>query len=163
MSAAAQAGWARVDFSTRAAVVLAVASELEARKEALAKLMAIEMGKPLAQGRAEVEKCANACRYFALHSQRFLEDVSIATEHQVSFVHYEPLGVVLAVMPWNYPLFLTVSPLTSVILSVERCTVPEIDEAHTRIPNASTRRTEASVTRSGETARPGRSRCATKM
>ena len=104
-AAAAQAGWARVDFSTRAAVVLAVASELEARKEALAKLMAIEMGKPLAQGRAEVEKCANACRYFALHSQRFLEDVSIATEHQGSFVHYEPLGVVLAVMPWNYPLW----------------------------------------------------------
>ena len=83
----------------------AVALELERRRDALAALMATEMGKPLADGRAEVDKCASACRYYAAEGAEQLADRHVRTERRRSFVHHEPLGVVLAIMPWNFPLW----------------------------------------------------------
>jgi succinate-semialdehyde dehydrogenase/glutarate-semialdehyde dehydrogenase len=68
-----------------------------------AKLMAQEMGKPLSQGQSEVEKCAWACEYFAENATKFLAPEFVATDATKSFVTFEPLGVVLAVMPWNFP------------------------------------------------------------
>jgi succinate-semialdehyde dehydrogenase/glutarate-semialdehyde dehydrogenase len=65
--------------------------------------MAGEMGKPLAGGKAEVEKCAWACDYYAEHAARFLADEPVATDATKSYVAFEPLGVVLAIMPWNFP------------------------------------------------------------
>jgi acyl-CoA reductase-like NAD-dependent aldehyde dehydrogenase len=76
---------------------------LRERKEDLARLMALEMGKPLAQGRAEAEKCAWVCEYYAEHAEAFLRREEIPTDASHSFVQFEPLGIVLAVMPWNYP------------------------------------------------------------
>ena len=67
----------------------------------------LEMGKPLAQGKAETEKCALACRYFADHAAQMLADDHIPTEYSQSYVAYRPLGTVLAIMPWNFPIFLT--------------------------------------------------------
>jgi succinate-semialdehyde dehydrogenase/glutarate-semialdehyde dehydrogenase len=67
--------------------------------------MALEMGKPVAAGRAEADKCAWVCEYYADHAEGFLADEPIATDATHSFVRYEPLGVVLAVMPWNFPLW----------------------------------------------------------
>jgi succinate-semialdehyde dehydrogenase / glutarate-semialdehyde dehydrogenase len=67
--------------------------------------MAIEMGKPLAQGRAEAEKCAWVCRYYADNGASFLGHEAVATEATKSFVSFQPIGVVLAVMPWNFPLW----------------------------------------------------------
>ena len=61
------------------------------------------MGKPLAQGVAEAEKCASACEYYAEHAARFLAREPVATDASKSFVCFEPLGLVLAVMPWNFP------------------------------------------------------------
>jgi succinate-semialdehyde dehydrogenase/glutarate-semialdehyde dehydrogenase len=69
----------------------------------LATLMALEMGKPVRQGRAEIEKCAWVCEYYADHAARFLEPETVATDARRSFVTFQPLGVVLAVMPWNFP------------------------------------------------------------
>jgi succinate-semialdehyde dehydrogenase/glutarate-semialdehyde dehydrogenase len=78
---------------------------LRERKDELAMLMALEMGKPLAQGRAEAEKCAWVCEYYAAEAEGFLRPETIATDATRSFVAFTPLGVVLAVMPWNFPLW----------------------------------------------------------
>jgi len=72
-------------------------------QESHARLMAQEMGKPLAQGRSEIEKCAWVCDYYAEHAERFLAPEPIASDASKSFVVFEPLGILLAVMPWNFP------------------------------------------------------------
>ncbi len=92
-----------MDFESRARVLRRAAGLLEERKGRFAALMAAEMGKPVAQGRSEVEKCAWACRYFAENAARFLAPEPIATDASRSYVAFPPLGVVLAVMPWNFP------------------------------------------------------------
>ena len=97
------AGWRRTPFSERAPKMRAAADLLDARREELARLMAAEMGKPLAQGRAEAEKCAWVCRYYADEAPGFLAARDVKTDASQSFVAFEPLGPVLAVMPWNFP------------------------------------------------------------
>jgi succinate-semialdehyde dehydrogenase / glutarate-semialdehyde dehydrogenase len=76
---------------------------VEAEAESLAETMAIEMGKPLAQGVAEIEKCAWACRHYAEHGERFLAPEPRQSDGARAEVRYEPLGAVFAVMPWNFP------------------------------------------------------------
>lgn len=95
--------WERTSYTERAEVLHRVAELLRANSKSDARLMAEEMGKPLAQGRSEIEKCAWACEYYAEHAERFLEDEPSETEAARSYVSYRPLGPVLAVMPWNFP------------------------------------------------------------
>lgn len=76
---------------------------LERDRENFAKIMTLEMGKPIKAAIAEVEKCALVCRYYAEQAAQFLADVPVATDASQSFVRYEPLGAILAVMPWNFP------------------------------------------------------------
>lgn len=97
--------WRRLPFTQRAAPMKKVGSLLREGSDRLARLMAAEMGKPLAQGRGEAEKCAWACDYFAEHAARFLAPDPIETDAKKSYVAFAPLGVVLAVMPWNFPLW----------------------------------------------------------
>jgi succinate-semialdehyde dehydrogenase/glutarate-semialdehyde dehydrogenase len=82
-----------------------VAELLRRRQHELAHLMAIEMGKPVHDGRAEAQKCAACCDYYAAHAEAFLADETIETDAGRSFLSYAPLGVVLAIMPWNFPLW----------------------------------------------------------
>ena len=95
--------WAATTFAHRAGVLRRAAALLRERQEALARLMALEMGKPVADGRAEALKCAACCDYYAEHAEAFLADEMIKTDAGRSFISYQPLGVVLAVMPWNFP------------------------------------------------------------
>lgn len=95
--------WKETSFEQRSTLLNKMADVLISRKDELAKLMALEMGKPVTQGIAEVEKCAAVCRYYADHAKDQLADMVIETEASKSFVAFKPLGVVLAVMPWNYP------------------------------------------------------------
>jgi len=104
-AAAAQAGWAATSWDARAGVLRRAAEILRAEAGDLALLVTREMGKPLAESRAEVEKCATACDYYAEHAAGFLVDEPVATSADRSWVGYEPVGVVLAVMPWNFPLW----------------------------------------------------------
>lgn len=90
-------------FEQRASWLRAAAAILERDREAYAQLMTLEMGKPLKAAIAEVEKCALVCRFYADEAARMLADVPIATDASRSFVCYQPLGVILAVMPWNFP------------------------------------------------------------
>ena len=98
-----QAEWELVEISDRAVPMRRLAALLEASREELAILMADEMGKPVAQGRAEVDKCAWVCRHYAEETRRILADEQIAADRTKSYLAYRPLGVVLAVMPWNFP------------------------------------------------------------
>jgi len=97
--------WRRTSFAERGAALRRVADALDAKKDELAHQMAIEMGKPLAQGRSEADKCAWVCRYYADNGAAFLGHETVATEASKSFVTFQPIGVVLAVMPWNFPLW----------------------------------------------------------
>lgn len=97
------ASWREMGFPERAAAMRRAGSILIEHKERCAALMAREMGKPLAQGRNEIEKCAWACEYFAANAERFLAAEHVSTDAKESFVTFSPLGVVLAVMPWNFP------------------------------------------------------------
>ena len=79
------------------------ASILRGRKAEFARTMTLEMGKPIVQGEAEVEKCAWTCEYYAQHAEAMLAEQPRETDASRSFVRFDPLGVVLAVMPWNFP------------------------------------------------------------
>ncbi len=83
--------------------LLAVSEILLNNKTKYAELMALEMGKPLAQGIAEIEKCAWVCKYYAENAKHYIKEESINTEFSQSLITYAPLGVLLAIMPWNYP------------------------------------------------------------
>jgi succinate-semialdehyde dehydrogenase/glutarate-semialdehyde dehydrogenase len=104
-TAEAQRGWRTTSFAERARAMQKAAGTLRERREELAKMMALEMGKPITAGRAEVEKCAWVCEHYAEHAEAYLADEPVATEATKSYLHCEPLGVVLAVMPWNFPLW----------------------------------------------------------
>ena len=104
-AAEAQLQWRRVPFAERSRLMHQAADQLEQRKQALAKLMAEEMGKPLAGGISEVEKCAWVCRYYADNAEEFLKPQIIESDASRSKAVFNPLGVVLAVMPWNFPLW----------------------------------------------------------
>ena len=100
---AAHRRWRETSFDERGALMRAAAAVLRDRLEPWSRLMADEMGTPVSPGRSELEKCAWVCEYYADHAAEFLADEPIDTEFSKSFVAYEPLGVVLAVMPWNVP------------------------------------------------------------
>jgi len=102
-AAEAQKAWRRTGFDARARLMKAAAGVLRARKDEFAALMTSEMGKTLADGRAEIEKCAGACDHFADHASRYLARQPVEIEGAKAFVTFNPLGVVLAVMPWNFP------------------------------------------------------------
>ena len=99
----AQLEWRRTAFDERARVVRKAGEILRARKDELARLMTEEMGKTLDDGRAEVEKCALNCDWFADHAQEYLANEPVDVDGPEAFVTYNPLGVVLAIMPWNFP------------------------------------------------------------
>jgi succinate-semialdehyde dehydrogenase/glutarate-semialdehyde dehydrogenase len=95
--------WAGSSFTERTALLQAVAAQLESRRDELARLITTEMGKLLSESRAEIEKCAWVCRYYAQQAEAFLADERIESDAQLSLVACQPLGAVLAVMPWNFP------------------------------------------------------------
>lgn len=95
--------WKETDFEHRSKLMKKAGELLKTNKEEYAKLMTAEMGKPIAQGRGEVEKCAWVCEYYAEHAKEFLASKTVATDATRSFVAFRPIGIVLAVMPWNFP------------------------------------------------------------
>ena len=95
--------WRSTDFNLRSKLMQKASDVLKADKESYSRLMTEEMGKPINQSRAEVEKCAWVCEFYAENAEKFLSDNIIRTDASKSFVTFQPLGVVLAVMPWNFP------------------------------------------------------------
>jgi succinate-semialdehyde dehydrogenase/glutarate-semialdehyde dehydrogenase len=97
--------WKRSNFETRSQLLKNLSETLLSRKQELAELIADEMGKPVKQGLAEIEKCAGCCVYYAERGPGHLADRIVRTEATKSFVTFQPLGVILAIMPWNFPFY----------------------------------------------------------
>lgn len=95
--------WRKTTFKERASLLLNVADDLKKNSKEYARTITLEMGKPISQSIAEVEKCAWVCEYYAENGAEQLASKDIETDAKKSYISYEPLGVVLAVMPWNYP------------------------------------------------------------
>src|SRR5919201_1484117 len=98
----AQARWRETSFGERSARLQAAARVLRGQKAGWAELLTSEMGKPIVEAEAEIEKCAWNCDFYAEHAASMLTDEHVETNVE-SFVAFEPLGVVLAIMPWNFP------------------------------------------------------------
>jgi succinate-semialdehyde dehydrogenase/glutarate-semialdehyde dehydrogenase len=96
-------GWRYSDFEQRMTLMMSLANLLRSREEALAALMTAEMGKPITQSHAEIDKCAEACEFFANNAEQMLAPEEIKSDAAQSCIRYEPLGAVLAIMPWNFP------------------------------------------------------------
>ncbi len=99
----ASIGWAAAPIAERVACLQRAAQQLRAQRDHYAALATLEMGKPIREARAEVEKCASGCEFYAQNAERFLADEVIATDAGKSYVAYQPLGTLLAIMPWNFP------------------------------------------------------------
>jgi aldehyde dehydrogenase len=95
--------WKKVDIFERTAFMRSLGRVMRKYKDEYAKLVTEEMGKPIRQSIAEIEKCAWVCDYYSEHAESFLRDELIPTEFRKSFVSFEPLGVVAGIMPWNFP------------------------------------------------------------
>lgn len=95
--------WRESSFAQRADVMLNAASILRKNVDKYAQIISLEMGKPINEARGEVTKCALVCEYYATNAEEFLETKIIETDAQESFVTFEPMGVILAIMPWNFP------------------------------------------------------------
>ncbi|HXA01513.1 MAG TPA: aldehyde dehydrogenase family protein, partial [Cytophagaceae bacterium] len=95
--------WKEISFKERAVLMIRCGSYLKDHKKELAMLMVLEMGKPIREAIAEVEKCALVCEYYAENAAGFLADQKINSDATSSFISYQPLGCILAVMPWNFP------------------------------------------------------------
>ena len=99
----ASVGWAATPIAERAACLQRTAQHLRTQRDHYAALITLEMGKPIREARAEVEKCATGCEFYAQHAARFLADEIVATDGGKSCIAYQPLGTLLAIMPWNFP------------------------------------------------------------
>jgi succinate-semialdehyde dehydrogenase / glutarate-semialdehyde dehydrogenase len=103
IAAAAFSEYRHTSFVDRRRMMLRAAEILESEKETLGRLMTTEMGKTLRSAVDEAVKCASGCRYYAENAERFLADEIVETPATRSFIRYQPLGPILAVMPWNFP------------------------------------------------------------
>jgi len=119
-SDSAQSDWKKRSFAERSQYFLRVADLLEQQADELGKLMAIEMGKPLVQGIGEAKKCALVCRYYAEKAEEFLQAYQLDSGEKNARVQYHPLGIVFAIMPWNFPFW-----------QVFRCAVPSMMAGNT--------------------------------
>ena len=95
--------WKSTSFAYRSERMMKAAELLNQHKEELAHLMSLEMGKVIGEARAEIEKCAWVCKYYAEEAESFMADELVETNASKSFISYEPIGIVLAIMPWNFP------------------------------------------------------------
>jgi succinate-semialdehyde dehydrogenase/glutarate-semialdehyde dehydrogenase len=99
----AQRSWQHTDWEQRSRLMHRAADILLERKEQYAQLITEEMGKIISEARSEVEKCAWVCRYYADNASHFLRPERVATDARLSYITFQPLGVILAIMPWNFP------------------------------------------------------------
>jgi succinate-semialdehyde dehydrogenase/glutarate-semialdehyde dehydrogenase len=95
--------WRFLAFEERARYLFNIAEHLRTRKSELARVAVLEMGKTIVEAEAEIEKCAWNCEYFAENAQWFLADERVASNTTESYIAFRPLGVILAIMPWNFP------------------------------------------------------------
>lgn len=115
--------WSRLPFSSRAKCIKRVAALLKKNKQEYARRITLEMGKPITESIREVEKCAWACEYFADNAEHMLKDDIVKTEARKSYVRFEPVGVILGVMPWNFPFWQVLRFAAPALMAGNTCVV----------------------------------------
>ena len=113
--------WKKTDFKDRSKLMLQAAVELKTNKKEYAETITREMGKPISQSIAEVVKCAWVCEYYAENAEKHLARETIKTDAHKSYISYEPIGVVLAVMPWNYPFWQVIRFAAPALMAGNTC------------------------------------------
>ena len=113
--------WKKTDFKDRSKLMLQAAVELKKNKKGYAETITREMGKPISQSIAEVVKCAWVCEYYAENAEKHLARETIKTDAHKSYISYEPIGVVLAVMPWNYPFWQVIRFAAPALMAGNTC------------------------------------------
>ncbi len=117
LAADAASGWARSSFEERSRLLVTVAELLEGELPDIAHVVTTEMGKPFAQAKGEVAKCASGFRWFAEHAESMLTDEEVLVDASLALVSYQPLGAVLAIMPWNFPLWQVVRFIAPAVMA----------------------------------------------
>ncbi|EED34567.1 aldehyde-dehydrogenase like protein YneI [Luminiphilus syltensis NOR5-1B] len=117
----AQNSWRALSFTERGEYLKAVAIELRKRKADIAKIMAEEMGKPVKEGGPEVEKSAWCAEHYAEHAEAYLADQVLESDAQKSYVHHQPLGTILGILPWNAPLWIAFRFLAPALMAGNTC------------------------------------------
>jgi succinate-semialdehyde dehydrogenase/glutarate-semialdehyde dehydrogenase len=117
VTAAAVPRWAKSTFAERSRLLITVAELIEGELPDIANVVSTEMGKPFAQAKAEAAKCASAFRWFAEHAEGLLSDEEVAVDASLGLVTYQPLGAVLAIMPWNFPLWQVVRFIAPAVMA----------------------------------------------
>ncbi len=117
LSASTFVRYRQTAFKQRANWLIKAAEILDRDKDPLARLVTLEMGKPIGASVAEIEKCALVCRYYAEHAEKFLADEPLHTNASKSFVRYLPLGTIFAIMPWNYPFWQVIRFLAPALMA----------------------------------------------
>lgn len=102
-AASAQQAWVQRPLQHRLDVIRQLGVVLHAHADQIAHMITTEMGKPIVQARAEAEKCVTVCDYYADHAEDVLAELPVATAYTRSSIRFDPLGVVLSIMPWNFP------------------------------------------------------------
>ena len=115
--------WKSVGFSERKDIFTNIANALENDLETHAQMISTEMGKPIKESRMEVSKCAWVIRFFADNTEEFLSDESVETDYNKSYIQYDPLGVILGIMPWNFPYWQVFRFIAPVIMGGNTCIV----------------------------------------
>jgi succinate-semialdehyde dehydrogenase / glutarate-semialdehyde dehydrogenase len=95
--------WKKSSIQDRKSLFLKLSTILKSKSDSLAKIISLEMGKLFSEAKAEVLKCSQVCEYFANNAENFLKDQKVDTDGSESFITFQPLGTVLAIMPWNFP------------------------------------------------------------
>lgn len=109
--------WGQTSVKERTQLLIAIAKAIRQELEVYAQLATAEMGKPIAQSRAELEKCAKTMEFYASKGSKFLANEIVETEARKSYISYQPLGIILAVMPWNFPYWQVFRAMAPIILS----------------------------------------------
>ena len=115
--------WKTISFKERSHILLNIASSLKNEIDKHSRMITEEIGKPITESKQEIEKCAWVLKYFALNSESFLESEEIKTDYKKSYVQYDPLGVILGVMPWNFPYWQVIRFIAPVLMSGNTCVI----------------------------------------
>ena len=115
--------WKTISFKERSHILLNIASSLINEIDKHSRMITEEIGKPITESKQEIEKCAWVLKYFALNSESFLESEEIKTDYKKSYVQYDPLGVILGVMPWNFPYWQVIRFIAPVLMAGNTCVI----------------------------------------
>ena len=115
--------WKDISYKDRSKILLDIANDLGSNIEEHAKMISLEIGKPIIESRMEIKKCVWVLQYFAENAEEFLKSESIVTEYKESYVQYDPLGVILGVMPWNFPYWQVIRFIAPVLMAGNTCVV----------------------------------------